>query len=44
MSPVALDMTVSLDGFVTAPHDGPGRGLGDDGEVCARRGRLRSSA
>jgi dihydrofolate reductase len=23
---------MSLDGFVTAPNDGPGRGLGDDGE------------
>jgi dihydrofolate reductase len=33
MSPVALDMTVSLDGFATAPNDGRGRGLGDDGEV-----------
>jgi len=33
LSPVALDMTVSLDGFVTAPNDGRGRGLGDDGEV-----------
>jgi len=33
MSPVALDMTVSLDGFVTAPNDRRGRGLGDDGEV-----------
>jgi dihydrofolate reductase len=33
MTPVALDMTVSLDGFVTAPNDAHGRGLGDDGEV-----------
>ena len=33
MSNVALDVTMSLDGFVTAPNDGPGRGLGDDGEV-----------
>ena len=32
MSQVALDITMSLDGFVTAPNDGPGRGLGDDGE------------
>jgi hypothetical protein len=23
---------MSVDGFVTAPNDGPGRGLGDDGE------------
>jgi dihydrofolate reductase len=33
MSQVVLDITISLDGFVTAPNDGPGRGLGDDGEV-----------
>lgn len=33
MSRVALNITMSLDGFVTAPNDGPDRGLGDDGEV-----------
>src|SRR6266508_947465 len=32
MSQVVLDITMSLAGFVTAPNDGPGRGLGDDGE------------
>jgi dihydrofolate reductase len=32
MSQVVLDITMSLDAFVTAPNDGPGRGLGDDGE------------
>jgi len=32
MSQVVLDITMSLDGFVTAPDDGPGRGLGDGGE------------
>jgi dihydrofolate reductase len=32
MSQVVLDITMSLDGFVTAPNDGRGRGLGDDGE------------
>jgi dihydrofolate reductase len=32
MSQVVLDITMSLDGFVTAANDGPGRGLGDDGE------------
>ncbi len=32
MSSVVLDITMSLDGFVTAPNDGPGRGVGDDGE------------
>jgi hypothetical protein len=33
MSHVALNITMSLDGFVTGPNDEPGRGLGDDGEV-----------
>ncbi|WP_456843820.1 dihydrofolate reductase family protein [Cellulomonas sp. P5_C6] len=30
---VILDITISLDGFVTAPNAGPGNGLGDDGLV-----------
>lgn len=29
---VRLDMSMSLDGFVTGPDDGPGRGLGVGGE------------
>lgn len=33
MSEVLLDITMSLDGFVTAPNDRLGRGLGDDGEI-----------
>ena len=33
MGQVVLDITMSLDGFVTAPNDGPEGGLGDDGEV-----------
>lgn len=33
MAAVTLDITMSLDGFVTAPNDAPGNGLGDDGEV-----------
>ena len=28
---VILDITISLDGFVTGPHAGPDNGLGDDG-------------
>ena len=28
---VILDITISLDGYVTAPNAGPGNGLGDDG-------------
>lgn len=33
MADVTLDITMSRDGFVTAPNDAPGNGLGDDGEV-----------
>lgn len=33
MSPVVVDITVSLDGYVTGPNAGPGNGLGDDGEA-----------
>jgi dihydrofolate reductase len=33
MSQVVLDISMSLDGFVTAPNDARGRGLGDGGEV-----------
>lgn len=32
MSEVLAGITVSLDGYITAPNDGPGRGLGDGGE------------
>jgi dihydrofolate reductase len=30
---VMVDITMSLDGFVTGPNDGPGNGLGDGGRV-----------
>lgn len=30
---VILDITISLDGFVTAPNAGPDNGLGDDGRA-----------
>lgn len=33
MSKVIIDITMSLDGLVTGPNDGPGNGLGDGGEV-----------
>jgi dihydrofolate reductase len=33
MGQVVLDITMSLDGFVTAPGDGPAAGLGENGEV-----------
>ena len=32
MGKVVFNMTMSLDGFVAGPHDGPGNGLGDRGE------------
>jgi dihydrofolate reductase len=32
MTRVAASITISLDGYVTGPNDGPGRGLGDGGE------------
>jgi dihydrofolate reductase len=32
MTRVAAGITTSLDGYVTGPNDGPGRGLGDGGE------------
>lgn len=32
MSKVVFNMTVSLDGFVAGPNDGPDNGLGDGGE------------
>jgi dihydrofolate reductase len=33
MGNVLIDITMSLDGFVTGPNDGPGNGLGDGGRV-----------
>jgi dihydrofolate reductase len=32
MGKVIFNMTMSLDGFVSGPNDGPGNGLGDNGE------------
>ena len=32
MTKITAGITVSLDGYVTGPNDGPGRGLGEDGE------------
>jgi dihydrofolate reductase len=32
MTKVAASITTSLDGYITGPNDGPGRGLGDGGE------------
>ena len=32
MEKVAAGITTSLDGYITGPNDGPGRGLGDGGE------------
>ena len=32
MTIVAAAITISLDGYITGPNDGPGNGLGDGGE------------
>ncbi|HEX9124341.1 MAG TPA: dihydrofolate reductase family protein [Actinomycetota bacterium] len=32
MTQVSAGITVSLDGYITGPNDGPGRGLGEGGE------------
>jgi hypothetical protein len=32
MTKVTAGITTSLDGYITGPNDGPGRGLGDGGE------------
>ena len=32
MTRVTAGITISLDGYITGPNDGPGRGLGDGGE------------
>jgi dihydrofolate reductase len=32
MTRVTAAITISLDGYITGPNDGPGRGLGDGGE------------
>jgi dihydrofolate reductase len=36
VSHVALNITMSLDGFVAGPDDRPGRGLGEGGEILHR--------
>jgi dihydrofolate reductase len=33
MSKVVADISISLDGYITGPNDGPGVGLGEGGEV-----------
>ena len=32
MATVVAAITISLDGYITGPNDGPGNGLGDGGE------------
>ena len=32
MTKVVAGITTSIDGYITGPHDGPGRGLGEGGE------------
>ena len=41
MSNSVLYMSMSLDGFIAGPDDGPGQGLGAGGEVPARLARRR---
>ncbi|MCI0714206.1 MAG: dihydrofolate reductase family protein [Chloroflexi bacterium] len=41
MGKVIIDITMSLDGFVTGPNDGPGNGLGDGGMVLHQWARER---
>lgn len=36
MTQVIVDITMSLDGFVTRPNARPGQGLGEDGEILHR--------
>lgn len=33
MGKVIIDITMSLDGYIAGPNDGPGNGLGDDGMI-----------
>ena len=49
MSATVLDMSMSLDGFIAGPNEGPGNGLGDGGHrlhdwFFARHGRRGPSA
>lgn len=45
MGTVVIDISLSLDGFVTGPNDGPGNGLGDGGEALhAWAGESRTDA
>lgn len=32
MTKIVAGITMSVDGYITGPHDGPVRGLGDGGE------------
>ena len=42
MTSVVAQITQSLDGYVTGPDDGPGRGLGEGGEAPALLGVQRA--
>lgn len=37
MGKVVFNMTMSLDGFVAGPNDGPDNGLGDGGDALFKR-------
>ncbi len=44
MGAVALDMSMSLDGFVTGPNPRAGMPLGDGGQIPAGRSPRRSAS
>ncbi len=37
MTKVLAGITTSVDGYVAGPDDGPGKGLGEDGDVGVRQ-------
>ena len=37
MTKVPAGITTSVDGYVAGPDDGPGKGLGEDGDVGVRQ-------
>jgi hypothetical protein len=43
MAKVVAGITMSIDGYVTGPNDGPGNGLGDGGELDLEQLGVRQS-
>jgi hypothetical protein len=44
MSATVLYMSMSLDGFIAGPNEGPGNGLGDGGQRASRRNERMTEA